>query len=291
MGLVWSPNEKRFVRPETSKPEVGASIYHAQREFGSAKENHGLQNEIGVADGEAAAATLKGQDRWKESIKRLTPKESVFRRGISIWDNLNSSKTDSRMGTQDNDTTSFEYPESRSKKLALPSWTRSNRNRKKRLRFSPSRWMSSKGAGNRFGRLRQADWSIFKGVSWSAVAWGWVVALAITIAVLGGAAIYVALTPGSVYYLSTYLLLNKVASPLLGGLVTGWRVNRKGWQAGLWVGLGYGLAIMVFRMYGGLLSAFWFEAATGLAASILAGMVGGSLGRGIAPEPRVARAA
>lgn len=115
-------------------------------------------------------------------------------------------------------------------------------------------------------------------VDWLAVVWGWVAALATTLVILAAAAFYVALTPGSVYYLSTYLFLNKVVSPLLGGVLAGVRTRQAAGLVGFWVGMGYGLIVLVFRLYGGLFSTFWSEAVTGLLASLLAGVVGAIVG-------------
>jgi putative membrane protein (TIGR04086 family) len=115
-------------------------------------------------------------------------------------------------------------------------------------------------------------------IDWLSVVWGWVAALAVTLVALAIAAFYVAFTPGSVYYLSTYLFLNKVVSPLLGGLLAGAKTNQSGLSVGFWVGLGYGLIVLVFRLYAGLFSSFWTEAVTGMLASIFAGIVGAMIG-------------
>ncbi|NPV90177.1 MAG: TIGR04086 family membrane protein [Firmicutes bacterium] len=115
-------------------------------------------------------------------------------------------------------------------------------------------------------------------VDWLSVVWGWVGALVVTLAALAVAAFYVAFTPGSVYYLSTYLFLNKVVSPLLGGILAGVKTRQSGVMVGFWVGLGYGLIVLVFRLYAGLFSSFWTEAVTGMLASIFAGIVGTVLG-------------
>lgn len=119
-------------------------------------------------------------------------------------------------------------------------------------------------------------------VDWLAVVWGWVASLAITLVVLAAAAFYVALTPGSVFYLSTYLFLNKVVSPLLGGVLAGMRAKTAAALVGLWVGLGYGIIVLVFRLYGGLFDFFWTEALTGLLASLFAGAAGAILGATLA---------
>jgi len=292
LGLVWSPIAKKFVQSDSSssKSEVSTPIYHAQAEFSLVKEIDGLPRSIGLEDVGEADVSLESQGRWKESLKKLTKRESVFQRGISVLESLESSKIARRPKFSNIETEKQADPRLERVRTDLPGWAKSKKNRKQ-LRFSPSRLIGQRPIGSQFSRLRQADWTLLKGIYWPAVAWGWVIALSITIAVLGAAALYVAFTPGSVYYLSTYLMLNKVVSPLFGGIVAGWKVNRKGWQTGLWVGLGYGLAIMIFRLYGGLLSAFWLEAVTGLAVSILAGIIGGAMGRGLAPERRVARSA
>lgn len=137
------------------------------------------------------------------------------------------------------------------------------------------------------GRLKRPNLEILKGlnlpaVDWLAVVWGWVASLAITLAVLAAAAFYVAFTPGSVYYLSTYLFLNKVVSPLLGGILAGVKAKQAAGLVGLWVGLGYGIIVLVFRLYGGLFSLFWTEALASLAASLAAGLVGAVLGAALA---------
>ena len=115
-------------------------------------------------------------------------------------------------------------------------------------------------------------------VDWLAVVWGWVGSLAVTLVALAIAAFYVAFTPGSVYYLSTYLFLNKVVSPLLGGILAGVKTRQSAIMIGFWVGLGYGLIVLVFRLYAGLFSSFWTEAITGMLASVFAGIVGTVLG-------------
>ncbi|MDH7480079.1 MAG: TIGR04086 family membrane protein, partial [Syntrophomonadaceae bacterium] len=125
-------------------------------------------------------------------------------------------------------------------------------------------------------------------VDWLAVVWGWVASMAITLVVLAAAAFYVALTPGSVFYLSTYLFLNKVVSPLLGGVLAGMRAKTAAALVGLWVGLGYGFIVLVFRLYGGLFDYFWTEALTSLLASLFAGVVGSILGATLAAS-RTAR--
>jgi len=115
-------------------------------------------------------------------------------------------------------------------------------------------------------------------VDWLAVVWGWVAALAVTLAVLIGAALYVAFTPGSVFLLSAYLFLNKVVSPLLGGFLAGIRNRGNVFSAGFLVGLGYGMAVVVFRLYGGLFSVFWAEALLSLLGSLGGGIAGAWLG-------------
>lgn len=291
LGLVWSPIAKQFIQPAAEEPVVNTPVYHAQAELSLGKEIDGLPGLTGLADVQEADSSLESPSRWRESLKKLTKPNSAFRQGIGALENLRESRQGAAPPEADDiGAKTSKFPK-RGVKLDLPAWTKSSRKRKQ-LRFAPSRWVGQEKMGGKFKRLKQMDWSLVKGIHWPAVAWGWVVALAITITVLGAAALYVALTPGSVFYLSTYLMLNKAASPLFGSMVAGWKAKRKGWQCGLWVGLGYGLAIMVFRLYGGLLSALWVEALTGLAVSIAAGMIGGAIGRALAPEERrLARAA
>ncbi len=291
LGLVWSPVAKQFIQPAAEEPAVNTSIYHAQAELSLGKEINGLPGLMDLADVQEADSSLESPSRWKESLKKLSKPKSAFRQGIGVLENLQERRQGAAPPEADGFGSKMPNRQKRGVKLDLPAWTKSSKKRKQ-LRYAPSRWVGQGEMGGKFKRLRQTDWSLVKGIHWPAVAWGWVVALAITVAVLGAAALYVAMTPGSVFYLSTYLMLNKVASPFFGSMVAGWKAKRKGWQCGLWVGLGYGLAIMVFRLYGGLLSALWVEALTGLAVSILAGMIGGAIGRALAPEERrLARAA
>ena len=254
MGLVWTPATKQFAQSAPAQPDERSAIFHTQVSVLSPDEHIAPLNNVPIQDelvGPAKQADFTdetGADVLSRTKKFCLDKVKAWSAGETVF----------RQGlnvwrNMDNDE---EEP---------PTGKRA-------YRF---RWQ---------GR----DLSLLKGINWPAVAWGWVTALALTVAVLGAAAIYVALTPGSVFYLSTYLLLNKVVSPLLGGVVTGWKVEQKGWQAGLWVGVGYGLTIMVFRMYGGLFS-FWLEALTGLVISMVAGMVGGLLGRILTPKHRAAK--
>ncbi|NLK51858.1 MAG: TIGR04086 family membrane protein [Syntrophomonadaceae bacterium] len=251
LELTWSPGKRQLVQPSKVESETVSSIFHTQLKVDS-DEGEGMAPKISaerLRKDKPRTFWMKSKFRKAEGESRLVG-DTVFRRGLKVWRNLEEDQTDNR------------------------------RDSKRRFRFSPVRWWTQvRSSKQQLLKLSQIRASFFKGINWTAVAWGWVIALSFTLVVLGAGALYVAFTPGSVYYLSTYLMLNKVVSPLLGGIVAGWKAGQKGWQSGMWVGAGYGLAILVFRLYGELFSAFWLEAALGLLLSIAAGIIGGVLGR------------
>jgi len=253
MELVWSPTLKNFEQQQDpAKPDERSMIFHAQTSVLPVNEHPAHLVDYPLHD-EPVRPVEQADFAAKTRADVLSRTKKFCLNKVKSW---SARETMFRRGLDVWQNTDNEKEEPPSGKRAY------------RLRWQ--------------GR----DLSLLKGINWPAVAWGWVAALALTVAVLGIAAIYVALTPGSIFYLSTYLLLNKVASPLLGGLVTGCKAEQKGWQAGLWVGVAYGLTIMIFRLYGGLFS-FWLEAITGLVISVVAGMVGGLLGRILTSKHRV----
>lgn len=271
MKLVWSPEDKTFLQ----KGSKVSDAYHISGVSSMDTEKNSKRDAFGwdriYKSRIFSQVLVKSRDRLKKWVRKkaisLPPKKGT-------WKNVN------REEKLNNDRFKNTIIADLIKKQAMNDEVEDNYistkepiRIRRRFRFAP---YFQKGD-------RSLDRSLLKEINWQAVTWGWFVSLLVTTLVIGAAAFYVAMTPGSVFYLGSYLMLNKAISPLIGGIVAGLKAKYKGWQMGFWVGAGYGLVVMIFKLYAGLINILWLDVVTGLGAAILSGMVGGLLGQVLFP--------